>query len=55
MWRGWWVAGVFLFVLAGLRHPRPVDGITPLSRTERVLGFLCLVAFALAFMPTPIA
>ncbi|KPJ60451.1 MAG: hypothetical protein AMJ46_06855 [Latescibacteria bacterium DG_63] len=53
-WQGWWVWAVLLF-LFGVQHPPPLDDITPLGRTERVLGWLCLALFVLTFTPIPLA
>jgi len=51
-WLGWpfWAAMVAVF---GLRHPPPLDDITPLSRTDRVLAVVALVILILTFMPAP--
>jgi membrane-associated protease RseP (regulator of RpoE activity) len=51
-WMGWPFWAV-LSVLLGLRHPPPLDDITPLSRTERWLAVAGLVLFALTFAPAP--
>ncbi len=51
-WLGWpfWAVMVAVF---GLRHPPPLDDITPLNRTERLLAAVGLVLLVLTFMPAP--
>jgi membrane-associated protease RseP (regulator of RpoE activity) len=51
-WLGWpfWA---LLAVVFGLRHPPPLDDITPLSRTDRWLAAIALVLIVLTFTPTP--
>jgi membrane-associated protease RseP (regulator of RpoE activity) len=51
-WLGWpfWA---FLSVVFGLRHPPPLDDITPLSRTERWLAIAALVLLVLTLTPAP--
>lgn len=51
-WLGWpfWAVLIALF---GLRHPRPLDSITPMSRTEKALAVVGLVILVLTFMPAP--
>jgi membrane-associated protease RseP (regulator of RpoE activity) len=50
---GWWVWGVLLFMIVRLGHHPPLDDVTPLGATEKLLGGLCLVAFILTFIPIP--
>ncbi|MFZ5866227.1 MAG: site-2 protease family protein [Thermodesulfobacteriota bacterium] len=54
VWPGWLVFGALVFFL-GLRHPAPLDPITPLSRGARLLGWTALVLFILTFVPVPIS
>lgn len=51
-WLGWpfWAIMISVF---GLRHPRPLDDITPLRRTEKVLAVLALVILVASFTPVP--
>jgi Zn-dependent protease len=53
-WRGWvvWAAVSALF---GLRHPRPLNDVTPLDRKRRLLAFASLAIFFILFVPTPFA
>lgn len=52
LWPGWtfWAVMIAAF---GLRHPPPLDEITPLSRTEIVLALLAFLIFLLSFVPVP--
>jgi len=51
-WLGWvfWAVLVLIF---GLRHPPPLDDLTPLSRTDLVLAAAALVIIVLTFTPAP--
>lgn len=52
-WPGW-LLWVFLLFLLGRGHPEPLDDITELRPSERALGILMLVIFALVFTPVPL-
>lgn len=51
-WLGWpfWAVLISIF---GLRHPRPLDEISPLTRTDILLAVVGLVLLALTFIPAP--
>ncbi len=53
-WHGWlvWVA---LSVALGLRHPPPLDDLTPLDPTRRVLAVVALVLLVVLLTPLPFA
>jgi membrane-associated protease RseP (regulator of RpoE activity) len=53
-WQGWlvWVA---LAVGLGLRHPPPLDDLTPLDPPRRVLAIIALVLLVVLITPLPFA
>jgi membrane-associated protease RseP (regulator of RpoE activity) len=53
-WEGWlvWVA---LAVGLGLRHPPPLDDLTPLDPTRRVLAVIALALLVVLITPLPFA
>jgi membrane-associated protease RseP (regulator of RpoE activity) len=51
-WLGWPFWAV-LSVVFGLKHPPPLDDITPLSRAERWLALVGIVLLILTFTPAP--
>ncbi|MEO0254509.1 MAG: site-2 protease family protein [candidate division WOR-3 bacterium] len=51
-WPGWFFWG-FLLLLFGLRHPPPIDNITPLERKDKIIGIICILVFILTFHPVP--
>lgn len=53
-WQGWlvWVA---LAVALGLRHPPPLDDLTPLDRPRQVLAILALGLLVVLLTPLPFA
>ncbi len=52
LWLGWpfWAVLVVVF---GLRHPPPLDDVTPLSTADRWLAIVALLLIILTFTPTP--
>jgi membrane-associated protease RseP (regulator of RpoE activity) len=53
-WQGWlvWVA---LAVVLGLRHPPPLDDLTPLDPPRRILAILALLLLVVLITPLPFA
>lgn len=51
-WLGWPFWAVLAAIL-GLKHPPPLDNITPLDRSDIFLAVLALVVFLLSFTPSP--
>jgi UDP-N-acetylmuramyl pentapeptide phosphotransferase/UDP-N-acetylglucosamine-1-phosphate transferase len=53
-WEGWLV-WVILAVALGLKHPPPLDDLTPLDRPRRRLALVALVLLVLLLTPLPFA
>lgn len=51
-WPGWLALALFL-ALFGKEHPAPYDTFTKLDRRRRLVGYLCLLIFAVCFAPVP--
>jgi len=51
-WSGWWLWAVILFWL-GRVHAHPLDEITTLDPTRRMVAFAMIIVFVLVFMPVP--
>lgn len=53
LWTGWllWAALIFLF---GRQHPEPLDDVTRLDLSQKIIAALVLVIFVLVFTPVPI-
>jgi membrane-associated protease RseP (regulator of RpoE activity) len=49
-----WLGFALVVFIVGLRHPPPLDPVTPLDRSGRILGYVAIGLFALTFMPVPI-
>jgi hypothetical protein len=49
----YWNVLIFLIVLIIFRHPPVVDEIQEIGAARRLLAVLCLLIFALTFMPIP--
>jgi Zn-dependent protease len=48
-----WLLWAFLAQVFGLRHPPPLDDVTPLDRKRRLIGYATIVIFILIFTPIP--
>ncbi len=48
-----WLLWAILANVFGLRHPPPLDDITPLDRKRKIIGFATIVIFVLIFTPIP--
>ncbi len=53
-WQGWLV-WVVLAVVLGLRHPPPLDDLTPLDPPRRILAILALLLLVVLITPLPFA
>ena len=51
-WRGWLVWAILIFAL-GLRHPPPLNDITPLDRKRKILALIAFLIFIITFVPAP--
>ncbi len=52
LYPGWAIFGVIVFVL-GLRHPPPLDDITPLDKKHFCVGVFAFLLLAVTFVPVP--
>ncbi len=48
-----WLLLILLLLLFGLRHPPPLDPVTPLGKGRKAVGFLAFLLFLLCFTPVP--
>ncbi len=51
-WSGWWLWAALLFWL-GRVHAQPLDQITTLDPTRRLIGYVMIIVFLLVFTPVP--
>lgn len=52
LWSGWYIWALFIF-LSGLRHPTPLDDVTPLDRDRILIGVGAFLLFVLTLIPAP--
>jgi membrane-associated protease RseP (regulator of RpoE activity) len=52
LWSGWFL-WAFLVLVFGLRHPAPLNDLTPMGFRRNLLGLGVLVLFVLMFTPIP--
>ncbi len=48
-----WLLWAILVQIFGLRHPPPLDDLTPLDRKRKIIGWATIVIFFLIFTPLP--
>ncbi len=53
-WSGWWLWAALIFFL-GRTYAEPLDQITPLDTTRKLLAVLALILFILTFSPVPLS
>ena len=49
-----WFVFAMLVILLGLRHPPPLNDISPLGRKRAAVGVVAFVVLIVAFVPTPL-
>lgn len=52
LWQGW-LLWALLALFSGLRHPAPLNDITPLDPARRLIALGALLLFVLTFVPVP--
>jgi membrane-associated protease RseP (regulator of RpoE activity) len=52
-WPGWWLWALLIFILGRL-HAEPLDQITPLDPSRRVMAVIGILVFILVFTPVPL-
>jgi membrane-associated protease RseP (regulator of RpoE activity) len=53
VWSGWWLWAFLIFML-GRFHAEPLDQITPLDSSRRILAMIGIIIFFLVFTPVPL-
>jgi membrane-associated protease RseP (regulator of RpoE activity) len=51
----WFVWAGLIFVLVGFHHSPPIDDLTPITKTRRLVGLACLILLVLLIPPVPIS
>lgn len=52
-WTGWLIWGFFILIFGGLRHPPPLNDITPLDTKRKILAIFSFVLLFLLATPRP--
>jgi len=52
-WPGWFLWAILIMVLIKIKHPPPLDDISPISWKHKIVGILTMVFFILTFIPVP--
>ncbi len=52
-WSGWFL-WAFMVMIFGIRHPAPLNDLTPMGSRRRLIGLGVLVLFVLIFTPIPL-
>jgi len=51
---GFWLMAILAFLIARVRHPDPLDGVSNLSTSRKLATLLAIVIFALSVAPVPL-
>lgn len=52
-WVGFLIWTIFIGLIIGVRHPPPLDDVTPLDMKHKIIGWTCIMVFVLTFVPVP--
>jgi hypothetical protein len=53
IWFPTWILFAFIIILVGIRHPPPLNDITPLELRGKLLTLVAILIFILSFVPIP--
>ncbi len=48
-----WTVFIILLLFMGIRHPAPLDDVTPLDGRRKLLGLFTMLLFVMSFTPIP--
>jgi len=51
---GFWFMAILAFLIARVRHPDPLDGVSNLSKSRKLATLLAIAIFALSVAPVPL-
>jgi hypothetical protein len=49
-----WLFFAFIILMIGLRHPPPLNDLTPLAKRDKLLCMVAIFVFLMTFVPIPI-
>ena len=52
-WQGWFIWAVLIVVLIKVKHPPPLNDISPISVKHRIMGIISMIFFIITFIPAP--
>lgn len=52
-WPGWLFWAILILIFIGVRHPPPLNDISPLDSSHKIIGAISLLIFIITFVPTP--
>jgi len=52
-WPGWFLWAILIMVLIKVKHPPPLDDISPIPLKHKVVGVITMIFFILTFIPVP--
>ncbi|MCK4353026.1 site-2 protease family protein [candidate division WOR-3 bacterium] len=54
-WQGWLLWVILIVIVLKLKHPPPLNDVTPLDLQHKIIGLIALLIFILTFIPVPIS
>jgi membrane-associated protease RseP (regulator of RpoE activity) len=52
-WQGWFLWAIVILVLIKIKHPPPLDDISSIPTSHRIVGVVSMVLLILLFIPSP--
>lgn len=52
-WQGWFLWAVLIMILIKIKHPAPLDDISPISLKHKIMGIIAVFFLILTFIPSP--
>ena len=53
LWQGWFLWAVLIVMLIKIKHPAPLDDISPITTKHKITGIIAMIFLILTFIPSP--
>jgi len=53
LWQGWFIWAILIMWFVKVKHPAPLDDISPISLKHKIMGVVAMIFLILTFIPAP--
>ncbi|GAG91908.1 unnamed protein product, partial [marine sediment metagenome] len=53
LWQGWFIWAILIMWFVKVKHPAPLDDISPISLKHKIIGIVAMIFLILTFIPAP--